>query len=186
MEIHLGGTVILITLFKTTILCLVEKFLSLTAAPGSLKCPRPGWTGHGAAWFSQTCPCPWQGIAVGPFETRSFWDSRVCIEVGSLRYCGNSKNTNCNMVSVADMQTGEKSLHSTGNVKQRAFCMLLSASTMCGLCSHFTCTALWNPQFQILQISFCFQGLDCNLTYSKILLKCFFKAQTGDYVILTL
>ena len=25
------------------------------------QCPRPGWTGLGAAWDSRRCPCPWQG-----------------------------------------------------------------------------------------------------------------------------
>lgn len=68
---------------------------------------------------------------------------RVYIEIGSLRYCCNSKNTNSKMVSVVDIQTVKKSLSSTGSVKCRAFYMLLmSTSTMCGLCSHFRFTVL--------------------------------------------
>lgn len=110
---------------------------------------------------------------------------RVYVEVGSLRYCCNSKNTNCYMVSVVHIQADKKSLRSTGNVKHRAFCMLLSTSRMCGLCSHFRFTVLLEstvPRF--CRFSFFFQDINCNLTYSKILLKCYFKAQTGDYVIL--
>uniref|UniRef100_A0A8C3E014 Uncharacterized protein n=1 Tax=Corvus moneduloides TaxID=1196302 RepID=A0A8C3E014_CORMO len=29
------------------------------------QCPRPGWTGLGAAWDSGRCPCPWQGLGMG-------------------------------------------------------------------------------------------------------------------------
>lgn len=109
---------------------------------------------------------------------------KIYIEVVSLRYCRNSKNTNRNMVSVEDIQADKKSLCSTGNVKYRAFCMLLSTSRMCGLCSHFRFTVLSEstvPRF--CRFSFFPRTLTA-ISYSKIFLKCYFKAQTGDYVIL--
>lgn len=36
---------------------------------------------------------------------------------------------------------------------------------------------------QILQILFCFQDINCNLTYSKYLWNTFLKAQSDDYII---
>lgn len=130
----------------------MEKFLSLTDAPGSVQ--GPGWTGHGASCFNETCHLPvawdWNGVPLKPDHSGILPEQtwfvmkvvKLSIEIGNLKYSCNSKNTDCNIVSVVDIQRGKKSLHSMGSVKYRAFCMLLSTSTVCGLWSCFRFTVL--------------------------------------------
>lgn len=55
--------------------------------------------------------------------------------------------------------------------------MLLSTSTICGLCTHFRFTVLLEstvPRF--CRFFFCFQDIDCLLTYSQVFLKHFLKS----------